>query len=244
VFEVVADELVEIEGLKYTKEQAAAIKKIQEDGRQKLDAAITEAKALKAKSDLTVEQRADLDKRLEALQTEVVTKEELARQERENLLKEHKKAVDTLVAERDSWRNNFTHKTIERDILDAVSKPPYKFRTPEHAIALLKDHTELEEVMDGEKHTGEFVTKVNFRTRDKENKPTVLKLTVAEAVKQMFDMPEHEHLFEPSGTGGQGSFNRASGGNQSLADIAKTMSGEAYITARNTGKISIEGEQR
>jgi len=203
-------------------------KRIQQSQTQK---AIDELQALKKKASITAEERQDLDKRIESLQNDLMTKEQLAKKQSEKDRKRHQGEIEQLSAERDSWKSRFTDSTIKRSITDAAAEN--KAFHPQHIVALLQPNTQLIEVLnsDGDP-TGQYEAKVNFADTDEKGKPVQLSLTVTEAVKKMREMEEHLNLFQGDGAGGLGSQNRGkSGKEKTLSDAAKEGP-EAYRKAR------------
>lgn len=174
---------------------------------------VAELEQLKKSKGLSEKERETLAARIEDLNNSVLTKEELSRKEREKLTSEAKRREEALVAERDSWRNQYTHATITRTIMDeAAEAEAYK---PSQIVALLQGQTRLVEVTDehGNVVPGQFVAKVKMSDTDKEGKPTTLDLTIKEALKRMKDRAdEFGNLFKSGVAGGLGdSKSRASG---------------------------------
>jgi len=202
------------------------------DSQQKL---IDELEALKTKSNLTDTERTELEERLEAQRRELMTKEELAKKDKDKLIKEHQASTDKLTGERDTWRTRYTEATITRAITDAaVLNEAY---SPEQIVFMLRPATQLVEDLDADgKPTGDFIPKVTFKDEDKDGKPVTLELTVPEAVKRMKDMEKFFNLFKGEGTGGIGSQNRGGGGKTpDLKSLAKDPA--KYREARKAGKI-------
>ena len=216
----------------FTQEEVNSIlakekRKQQEQTRKALD----ELQALKKKANITAEERQELDKRIETLNNELLTKEQLAKKNAEKERKRHESEIQKITGERDSWKSRFTDSTIKRAITDAAAEN--KAFHPTHIVALLRPTTHLVEVLnsDGEP-TGDYEAKVDFDDVDDKGKPVKLSLTVKEAVKKMREMEEHQNLFQGEGAGGLGSQNRGKGGKQkTLADAAKEGP-EAYRKMR------------
>jgi hypothetical protein len=196
--------------------------------------AISEVEALKSKSRLTQEEREDLDKRIAQMQNELLTKEELAKKERERLLKKHDDVVSSLAKERDNWKDRYVNSAIKRSITDAAAtNDAYN---PQQIVALLQSDTRLVEKLDDSgKPTGEFVPKIRFSDTDKEGKPVALDLDPTEAVKRMKELEHYQNLFKGTGVGGIGANNQPSGKKLDAKKLASDPA--AYRQARKDGKL-------
>lgn len=197
--------------------------------------AIAEVEALKSKSRLTQEERNELDQRIQQMQNELLSKEELAKKDRERLIKRSEEEKQALTKERDSWKDRFTGSAIRRAITDAAaSNDAY---SPSQIVALLHSETRLVEKLDDEgKPTGEFVPKVRFQDTDKDGKPITLELDPNDAVKRMKELENYQNLFKGSGVGGLGANNQPQGKKPDARNLAKDP--EAYREARRTGKLN------
>ena len=218
---VVSEESSESTSKTYTQTEfdthlANARKKYQAETRTAVD----ELNALRAKATLSAKERQELDTRITDLNTKLLTKEELADQEKSKLEKVHEQQVTTLTGERDSWQQKVTASTITRNITDAAVESDAF--SPQQIVAVIGPNTRLDEVKDADGNsTGEFEVKVKFNDTDKEGKPVVLDLDVSAAVKRMKEMATYINLFKNNGTGGLGTPNRAGGNEPDLAEIAK-----------------------
>lgn len=218
---------------KFTQEE---LNKILAEEKRKTKAAseklVGELEAIKSKVQLTAQEKEELEQRIEAIKSESMTKEELAKQEREKLSKQAKQEREQLTAEAARWKTKFVDKTIEREIIDAaVAADAYK---PNQLVAQLKSATRLEPKLDDNgKPTDDFVVKVKITVKDGD-KDVTLDLPVAEAVKKMRDNDEFANLFKGQGTGGAGGTHRT-GKIPTLAHLAKTDPA-AYRKARAEGK--------
>jgi len=193
--------------------------------------AVDELNALKKKANITAEERQELDKRIEVLQNELLSKEELAKKEATKARKKHQGEVEKLSNERDTWKSRFTESTIKRSITDAAVAN--KAFHPQHIVAILRPSTHLDEVLNKEgEPTGEYEAKVDFDDVDEKGKPVKLTVTVKDAVKRMRDMEEHQNLFQGDGAGGLGSQNRGSKGKDKTLESAAKEGPEAYRAMR------------
>jgi len=204
--------------------------------KQQQQKAIDELEALRAKANLTEEERQQYDDRIEQMKNELLTKEQLTQKEREKAEKAYKKELEKLTGERDNWKGRFTEATITRAITDAaVSNDAF---VPGQIVAIVRPATQLAEELDAEgKPTGHLVPIVELKDKDKDGKPVTLKLSPKDAVKRMKEMDEYLNLFKGEGTGGLGGMNRGGSAKQTdLKNLAKDPA--AYRKARKEGKVN------
>lgn len=196
-------------------------RKYQEQQKKALD----ELKAIQTRANLTKEERDALDKRVEEMNNQLLTKEELSRKEKEKILNEHKRQTETLTTELNTWRGRYNDTVITAAITAAAAEA--KAYSPEQVIAILRSNTTLKEAIDEDgKPSGKFEAIVKFSDVDSKGKPVVLDLTPAEAVKRMRDMEKYQNLFIAEGTGGVGGSNISRGGKDvDPAQIARDPAG-------------------
>lgn len=206
-------------------------KRAWQDKQQK---AIDELEALKTKSSLSDKERTELEDRIQTMKNDLLSKEQLAKQEKDKIIKEHRVEVDKLTEERENWKTRYTDATITRAITDAaVLNEAY---SPEQIVLMLRSSTRLVEALDEEgKPTGDLIPKVTFSDEDKDGKPVTLEITVPEAVKKMKDIEKYFNLFKGEGTGGIGGTNRGGGKVADIKSLAKDPA--KYREARKAGKI-------
>lgn len=174
------------------------------------DGLISELKALRESSQLTDVQKEQLETRIEQLQNETLTVQELAKKDKEKLSKEFDKEKTKIVGERDFWRSAYSEEKILRELQDAASE--HKAISPQQIMNMLKPNTKLvEELKDG-KPTGRWVTKTTLVDHDDKGERLTLELSATEAVKRMSEMPEHWNLFNSGAIGGTGGFNMGQNG--------------------------------
>jgi hypothetical protein len=194
---------------------------------------IKELEELKKSKSMSEQDRAKLSTRIETLQDELLTKEQLAAKEKEKLKKTHQEALDKVTGERDTWQRRYTQAEINRAISDAASEHG-AFATRD-IQALLRPETQLTEVLDDENEpTGDFIPKVKFADTDKDGKPVTLDLTVGEAVKRMKDTPEkYGHLFKSTANSGLGESGGA--GRSAAKDVSKMSPAEYREYRKKSG---------
>jgi hypothetical protein len=202
---------------------------------EKIQNAMDELEALKTKATLTDEERTALEGRIETFKRELMTKEELAKKDREKLEKQYKDDQLKLSTERDNWKNRYVESTIVRAITDAAVLT--KAFVPEQIVAIVRPMTRLVEELDSEgKPTGNLIPKVTLSDVDKTGKSVTLELSTAEAVKRMREMDRYLNLFQSEGVGGVGGITRKPGGVVDLRELAKDP--VKYREARQKGAIN------
>lgn len=215
----------------------AIIKKEKEKAREHSQNVLNELQMLRKKATLTAEEKKELDKRVEDLQNQVLTKEQKAKNEHEKLQKQFETEVKDLTSDRDKWKDLYTQSTIERSLLDAGHE--HDAVDPEQLVKLMRHDTQLaEELTDDGEPTGRLVPKVTFQDTDKDGNVIELKLHPRDAVKRMSEMDRYFNLFKNKGTGGVGDMARKSKGEPSIADLAKENPQE-YIEKRQKGELSL-----
>src|SRR5215471_259505 len=165
---------------------------------------IAELEQLKKSKNLSEKERADLSARIEELQNQVLTKEQLLEKERTRLQTEHRSELQREKDEKEGWRVRYTESTIVRSIMDAaIEAGAY---SPEQIVNLLKSETKLVEDKDQEGNSlGSFTPRVKFRDTDAEGRTIYLDLTVIEVIKRMKELPDRfGNLFKANLSGGLG----------------------------------------
>ena len=198
---------------------------------------LDELTALRTKSKLTDSERSELDRRLETMQKEILTKDQLRQREAEKADRKHKEEVDSLKTDGERWKSLYVENTIKNDIFGAATK--HKAYNSDQLIAILRPSTTLEEALDTEgKPTGKLIPKVTFEDKDKDKKPITLKLSIDDAVKRMTDMDEYSNLFESEGAGGLGHRGNRGGGDIDVTSLAKDAA--KYREAKKKGLIKLD----
>lgn len=196
---------------------------------------VGELSALRAKADLTAEERADFDGRIEQLNNTLLSTEELSAKEKKRISEDHTRVLSEKDAEIAKWQGLFTGSTIKRSITDAAIQ--HKAFHPEQLVNILDRDTRLiEELQDG-RPTGKLVPAVKFKNVDGNGKAVVLDISPLEAVKLMTEMHQHQNLFQGRGTGGVGGNSHPDPAKQDAASKAKDVA--AYVKGRRDGTITL-----
>ena len=174
-------------------------RKYSENQRQLVD----EIEALKTRTNLTAAEREELNGKVEQLQTELLTKEEKSKRDKDKLNKEFTAKIEQLTLESTTWKQRYQDSTIKRSITDAAARA--KAYNPEQVVNILGQTAKLVEQTDEDgQPNGQFDVKVRFKDLDSKGKPVTLELTAEEAVKRMTEIEEHMNLFKDSGVDGTG----------------------------------------
>ena len=177
-------------------------------------AALSEIESMKTKIQLTTEERDDLDSTIKDLQTQIFTKEELAKSEIKKQQKAHDSAVEDLTKERDKWQNLFTNSTIKGSITKAANKN--NAYDSDQFEAILRPLTRLEK-----NEEGLFDVVVDYPTLDDKGDPKILKLSPSKTIEAMKENPKYFNLFKADGKSGLGLSKPASGKEMTAAEAAK-----------------------
>lgn len=146
-------------------------------------------KDLEGSMNLTEEQKATFQKKLEDLQNSKLTVEQRLQREQ----KKSQEEIDRLKKEKEeevkNWRTKYHTQMINTSILSAAqSAGAYN---PQQILDLLTPKTVVKEVLDDDGNsTGDEKILVKFNDKDKEGKSITLELDPSEALKRMSDMPE------------------------------------------------------
>lgn len=188
---------------------------------------VRELETLKKQSQMTVEEKNQLQARIDAIKNEHLSKEELA-------INEHKKTVESLngrmkevETERDGWKSKFEHTIKSNEILAAAGD--MKAHNPTQLMMMFQHGAKVEPLFDKDnKPTGQYAVKMAIDIGGK-----VLELAPKEAFKAMRETKEYANLFAFEGSGGVGG--KPASGTGEL-DMAAIMSDPA-LYAKNREKV-------
>lgn len=196
--------------------------------------ALDELNAIRARANLTEQEREELNSRVEQLSNELLTKEELQKKREKEMSERHERELSEWRTKAESAEKKYTETTIRRSLQDAaVTNQAY---SPGQLVAILRPNTRLvEELDESGKPTGNQVPKVKLNALDSEGKPIVLELSPSDAVKKMKEMEEYLNLFRGEGVGGVGLRSQPGGQQLDISELAKDPA--AYRKARAEGRI-------
>lgn len=217
----------------FTQEQ---LNTILADEKRKAQGAITqlqaEVEALSKRANLTTKDRSELENRLSELNSQLLTKEELAKQEKDKLLKQHTQEREQLANELKDWRGRYENTRIESALLDAAVK--HNAFNPEQIVTILRSNTRMVEVVENEQPTGNYDVRIKLRSKNSKGESVDLDLSPVEAVKHMSEQPDSLNLFKSESSAGYGG--RGSNTNK-LDPVALAKDPAAYRAARKAGNI-------
>lgn len=187
-----------------------------------------EIKALKTRTSMTDAERQEQEKRIEELNSKLMTKEELSKREIEKRDRQYKTEREALVAERDTWKTRYVSDTIVRNLSDAAVKN--NAYNPNQIVDILRSRTEVVE------NEGKFEVKVNIDSVNDKGEPVKLNLTPDQAIKHLSESDDYLNLFKSASTGGHGGRGSGNPGQLDAAKIARENP-ELYRKLRSEGKI-------
>lgn len=199
--------------LKFTPEQQDFMnRKIAEEKRQaqqQNQRTIDELKKLQLAAGTTEQQKNELQNRINELNRQFLSKEELAKQEADRAAKEFQQQLNQHKTEAEKWQKMFYESTITRSLMDGAAE--FEAFNANQIVDLLKNKTKLvhEKDVDGNE-TGNMIPRIQLQESDSDGKPMLLDLTVKEALQKMRNTPDrYGNLFKSTLAGGLGQ-----GGNQ------------------------------
>lgn len=209
---------------RYTQDEVNRMVKADKDkAKKERDQYLQDLEALKAQG-LTPENLDSLNARIETLQNEGKTKDQLAAEERGKLEKKLNGEITKRDGETKLWRGKYETYRSQTEILTAAAAA--KAHNPTQVYQILRPDTFMvEETGADGKPTGEFVPRVKFKDADDKGQPVTLDLTVADAIKRMTEMEIHQNLFDSGGSSGLGGRNNGrTGGTGNTAIPTDTKS--------------------
>jgi len=217
----------------YTQEQ---LNKMMADNRRKLtqqnETLVSELTTLKDQANLTAQDKTELEERIEKLQVQNMSKEEIAKREASKAAKSHQLELGSLTKERDAWQKRYTKARVATELTTAALEA--KATVPEQIVQLLGPNTYLSPVLgDDNKPTGDFETLVKFSDVSEEGKAVVLDLTPFATLKRMQELTERfSNLFINPGTGGMGGNSGQSGKGGQKQTVEALKDTNAYMKWR------------
>jgi uncharacterized sporulation protein YeaH/YhbH (DUF444 family) len=166
----------------------------------------------------TAKEKEALQQKLEDLQKQFLTKEQLAQQENEKAKNKYESELKGTAAERDQWRNLFTNTIARTAIAEAAAQN--KAFNPTQLELLLRNQVQVKQKTDDAGNPlMQFDVVLPTTVKDKDGKAVTLELSVMDGVKKMRENPDFANLFLVDGTPGtgtttinNGSTSNASGG--------------------------------
>jgi hypothetical protein len=190
------------------------LNKMMADNRRKLtqqnQELVTQLEELKRSSSLTNEQRDELQTRITQLEEQYMTKEELAKRESTKQQKKWEQDLQAATQAGEQWKTLYSSSTIDRALQDAAIEG--EALHPSQIVDLLRNRTQLTEVLDNGQPTGRYATVVKFNDVNDDGENVLLELSPADAIKRMKELTDkYGNLFKGTGTSGIGGARGADG---------------------------------
>lgn len=183
---------------------------------------------------LTRENLESLQTRINELENEGKSKEQLAKEALERTTKQYTTEIEKHKTSATRWQQLYADTRIDTEIVGAATSK--KARNPAQIQAILKPLVSLrEDLGEDKKPTGTYTPRVKWSEKDKDGNPVVLDLSVTEAVGRMYESEDHANLFDSGGTGGLGNYSGTTkpGGKKDLSELTPE---EYYRQTRGKGK--------
>ncbi len=171
---------------------------------------VTQLEQIKQNSNLTIEERDELQVRITQLEEQYLSKEELAKRESTKQQREFDENLKTANESSKKWENMYSVSTIERAIYDAAIEA--EAIHPSQIVTLLQNNTELVE------NKGNYSPVVKFNDKSEDGKDVVLDLSPVDTIKRMKELTDRfGNLFKGTATSGIGGTGNADGSVSNLA---------------------------
>jgi hypothetical protein len=193
---------------------------------------IAELETIKQSKNLTEQEQAALSKRIEELNDQLLTKEQLAKKDREKLQKDYDSKLTNVTTERDTWKARFERALIINAIHKASEE--HEAYDTSQIIGLVQAQMSprvVQEMDESGAPKDIFTPRVKLLDKDsKTGAEVTLDLTISEAVKRMKERPENFNLFKATINGGLG---LGAGAGRSDSDAPPLKDAAAYRKWRN-----------
>ncbi len=204
--------------------------------REQLAATAAELTKLQQSSTASLEEKATLAGKLEEMNNQLLSKDELAKKEREKLAKTKDEEISKIAKERDTWQSRFRKSTIENAIIGAATNA----FNPKQVLAVLESQAKLTPVEEDGQETGAFQVLIDLTTTDNEGKTKKLTLSPADAIKTMAESPDYFNLFKDPATGGLGRNNQTKTTKGMTAERLAKENPTLYLKKRAEGKVNLQ----
>ncbi len=163
---------------------------------------VNQLESIKSQYNLTAQEKEELQGKIDQLQEQYMSKEELAKRQQDKLQKDYNKQLEDTKQQSEFWRTQYATSTIQRSLQDAALEAE---AYPHQIVDMLGSKTQLVEILDEGKSTGKYKPVVKFNDKDGDGNPVTLELTPAEALKRMKELPDlYGNLFKGTATSGLG----------------------------------------
>lgn len=165
----------------------------------------------------TAKEKEALQQKLEDMQKQYLTKEELGKQEAEKAKNKFETDLKTTVSERDQWKELFTNTIAKTQIQEAAIAN--KAFNPTQIEMLLKTQVQVKQKTDDAGNPlMDFSVVLPTTVKDKDGKDVTLELSVMDGIKKMRENPQFANLFLVDSSSGTGTTTINNGGSSSTSD--------------------------
>ena len=219
--------------LSFTQDQ---LNKMMADNRRKLtqqnETLLGELNGIKEQANLTAQAKTELEDRIEELQSQFLSKEELAKRKVTKATKDHEDLVAKITQDGKNWQQLYTNERVTTALTKAAIAA--KATVPAQIVSLLGSQTHLSPQLgeDGQPN-GLFDTMVKFNDVGEDGKPVVLDLAPEAALKRMQELPDQfGNLFINPGAGGMGGDSGSGAGKGKQVSVDQLKDTDAYMAWR------------
>ena len=190
---------------------------------------IKQLESFKNAANTTQQQRDELQARIEQLEVQYLSKEELTKREQQKEQKKYQQELEKLSSEASGWKNLYSTETIDRALQNAAIEG--KAVHPGQIVEILKNKTKLAEVIEDGQPTGRYAPVVQLEDVTEDGKPVVLEMSPSDAIKRMREIPTNHNLFEGTSSSGFGESGGV-GGNKSQQSLDALKDPANYVKWR------------
>ena len=177
------------------------------------------AETLRSKASLSAKEKETYETQLKTLKSQLMTSEELKREEIQRKETELTEKLGQLESDRDGWRTRFQTTLVERQLADAAVKN--EAFNPSQIVSLLRPLTAVVEATDEKgRPTGSFTAQVDWSVKNDDGKVVSLKLTPEQVVQKMAANADYFNLFKSALKKGPSASQHA-GDKRDLKEIAR-----------------------
>jgi len=220
--------------------QQEQVNKILAEDRRKHQAKVNELKSqlevFGQSNTLSEQQKSELETTMADLQKQLMTSEQQAALQKQQMEEKYTVELDTARTERDQWKHQYESSTIGRALMDAsIAGDAFN---PAQIVALLKPNTKLVK----NEETGVVETKIDFNDIHAETgEPVLTQLTPTQAITRMKELTDnYGNLFNSNVVKGVSGGSKGEGGSISNRKVdVKNMSPAEYAKMRKENPAAL-----
>lgn len=166
---------------------------------------VKQLESLKQNAQLTQEERDDLQLRIEQLEQQYLSKEELAKREQNKLQKKYDEELRRAQDQQETWKRLYSDSTIQREWQDAAIAGEVLEPAIPQVVEMFRHRTSLIERMEDGHPTGKYTPVVKFNDISEDGSEVTLDLSPTDAIKRMRELPDkYGFLFKGTAVSGAG----------------------------------------